>query len=212
VWNGTAWSIRMPAAGQGDNSGLAGVSCTSASNCIAVGFGGNTSGGPLAERWNGTTWSTQPVPLPAGALGGGLEGVSCASASACTAAGLWQDSPFGELPLAERWDGTSWSLQKPPAPAGGQAVLLAGVSCPSATSCTAVGSYQASGVALTLAEAWDGSSWSIQPTANPAGADESNLSGVACRSAGACTAVGFAIKHVGNLGGNKTQTLAEAEP
>lgn len=58
---------------------------------------------------------------------------------------------------------------------------------------------------LTLAEAWDGTSWSIQPTVNPAGFSE--LSGVACRSAGVCTAVGFVTKPSG-----KTQTLAEAEP
>src|SRR5262249_44337171 len=115
-------------------------------------------------------------------------------------------------PLAERWDGTSWSLQQAPAPAGSQGAFLAGVSCPSATSCTAVGGYQANSVPRTLAEAWDGSSWSVQPTANPAGADESALSAVICRSAGACSAVGYRIQHVGNLGGEKIQTLAEAEP
>ena len=58
---------------------------------------------------------------------------------------------------------------------------------------------------LTLAEAWDGSSGSIQPTVNPAGF--SGLSAVACRSAGACTAVGYRQDSSG-----KTQTLAEAEP
>jgi hypothetical protein len=213
VWNGTAWSMRPPAVGQGD-SGLAGVSCTSASNCIGVGFGGVTSGGqgPLAERWNGTSWSIQPVPLPAGAARAFLNSVSCTSASACIAVGSSLDSASNNSPLAERWDGTSWSIQQTRAPAGGQAVILNGVSCPSATSCTAVGSYQASGVPFTLAETWDGNSWSVQPTANPAGADDRALSGVSCRSAGVCTAVGYFSKRVGNLGASKTQTLAEAEP
>jgi hypothetical protein len=205
VWNGTSWSMRPPAVGQGD-SGLAGVSCTSASNCIAVGFGGNASGGqgPLAERWDGTSWSIQPVPLPAGAARAFLNSVSCVSANACIAVGASLDSASNNSPLAVRWDGTSWSIQQTPAPAGGQAVILNGVSCPSATSCTAVGSYQASNVTLTLAEAWDGTSWTVQPTANPAGAGESALLGVACRSAGVCTAVGYR--------GNPLQTLAEAEP
>src|SRR5262249_14222180 len=153
VWNGTSWSIRMPAAGQG-GSGLAGVSCTSASNCIAVGFGGSTSGGPLAEVWDGTSWSIQPVPLPAGALGGSVDAVSGPPASARPAVGAWRNSPFNTSPLAERWDGTSWSLQQAPAPAGSQGAFLAGVSCPSATSCTAVGGYQANSVPRTLAEAW----------------------------------------------------------
>jgi hypothetical protein len=73
---------------------------------------------------------------------------------------------------------------------------LSGVSCTSATACTAVGSYDN----VTLAEAWNGTKWSLEPTANPNGSQRSSLSGVSCTSATACTAVG---SH-GNL------TLAEA--
>jgi hypothetical protein len=214
-WNGTSWSLLKPPVptGAGDTS-LLGVSCVSANACIAVGSYRSKSGNvlTLAEAWNGTSWSIQPVPLPAGAARAFLNSVSCTSASACIAVGSSLDSASNNSPLAERWDGTSWSIQQTPAPAGGQAVILNGVSCPSATSCTAVGSYQASGVPFTLAETWDGTSWSVQPTANPASADDRALSGVSCRSAGVCTAVGYFSKRVGNLGASKTQTLAEAEP
>jgi hypothetical protein len=67
-------------------------------------------------------------------------------------------------------------------------------------------------VPLTLAEAWDGRSWSVQPTANPAGVTGSELGGVACSSPGVCTAAGSSFKQVGNKGGTAFQTLAEAEP
>ncbi len=45
---------------------LAGVSCNSPSSCEAVGEGVNEAGThlPLAERWNGSEWSQQPVPAP----------------------------------------------------------------------------------------------------------------------------------------------------
>src|SRR5215467_5538734 len=67
---------------------------------------------------------------------------------------------------------------------------LAGLSCPSSSSCTAVGNFtRGSGVAVTLAEHWDGRRWGIQATPNPS-AGGGFLAGVACASASACTAVG----------------------
>jgi hypothetical protein len=43
---------------------------------------------------------------------------------------------------------------------------------------------------LTLAEVWNGTSWAIQATPNPTGVKGTFLSGVSCKSAAACTAVG----------------------
>jgi hypothetical protein len=50
-------------------SRLLGVSCTSSTACIAVGYYKNSSEVvvPLAERWNGTEWKVQSTPNPAGA-------------------------------------------------------------------------------------------------------------------------------------------------
>jgi hypothetical protein len=75
-----------------------------------------------------------------------------------------------------------------------------------------VGNYQSGKHAhVTLAERWNGTSWSIQATPNPPGL-RAGLSAVTCPSAGVCTAVGLFGKHVGSGGTNKFQTLAEAEP
>ena len=53
--------------------------------------------------------------------------------------------------MAERWNGTAWAMQSIPNPNGsGQ---LNGVSCTSASACTAVGYY---GGYVTLAERWNG--------------------------------------------------------
>jgi hypothetical protein len=99
--------------------------------------------------------------------------------------------------LAESWNGSSWSIVASPDNGTGSNSLDS-VSCPSPSSCTAVGSYQtASGVAQTLAEAWDGTTWSIQSSPNPTVGNNSLL-GVSCLSASSCTAAGNHFSTVGD--------------
>jgi hypothetical protein len=117
--------------------------------------------------------------------------VSCNSSGGCTAVGDYTDSSGTQDTLAEAWDGTTWSIQTTPIPSGAEGSNLAGVSCTSTGPCTAVGSYtDSSGVKHTLAEVWDGTSWSIQTTPGPSGGQLPTLSGVACTTANGCTAVG----------------------
>jgi hypothetical protein len=66
------------------------VSCASPKYCVAVGYderadGGD--GGPIAETWNGRTWSVTALRLPAGTSGGALFGVACKSQKSCVAVG-----------------------------------------------------------------------------------------------------------------------------
>jgi hypothetical protein len=199
-WNGTGWAIQAtlnPSGAAG--SFLYGVSCTSATACTAVGTYHSSSGTflTLAERWNGTTWAIQASPNPNGATGSILNGVSCASATACTATGYYTNSGGTNLTLAERWNGSSWAIQTIPNPSGATGSFLDGVSCPSATACTATGTYLNGGVYLTLAENWNGTSWAIQVTPNPSGATGSVFNGVSCASATACTAAGYYTNSIG---------------
>jgi hypothetical protein len=184
-WDGTSWTLQAA-----PGSPFNGVSCTSATACTAVGEGddGTFLPGTQAEAWDGTSWTIQPTPNPSGASS--LSGVSCTSATACTAVG-YSNNGSTDLPLAERWDGSTWAIQTTPTPSGATDSSLSGVSCSSATECTAVGSYDdSSGVQVALVERWDGSTWTIQNTPIPSGATGSSLSAVSCTSATACTAVG----------------------
>jgi hypothetical protein len=204
VWDGTTWAVQTTPNPSARVNSLSGVSCTLATACTAVGNYVNGAGTDLtlAERWDGTTWTVQPTPNPTGAQSSSLSGVSCTSATACTAVG----NAGGQL-LAERWDGTNWTIQPTPIPAGARGGFLQGVSCTSATACTAVGGYTVSstGDQLTLAERWDGTTWTIQPTPNPSyGPLGVSLGGVSCTSATACTAVGETFDPGGNAA-----TLAE---
>jgi hypothetical protein len=81
-----------------------------------------------------------------------------------------------------------------PSPNAGRATTansLNGVSCTSPTACTAVGTYANSAADKTLAESWNGTSWSILPSPNAGLPDALNvLNGVSCVSTTACTAAG----------------------
>src|SRR5215472_11577223 len=58
----SAWSIVPSPSAPAPTDELAGVSCLSATSCIAVGdqVGANGVNRTLVERWNGTSWSVQP--------------------------------------------------------------------------------------------------------------------------------------------------------
>jgi hypothetical protein len=155
-WNGTKWSIEhTPKPTGASDSFLTSVSCASASACTAVG-GYGPAYVTLAERWNGTKWSIEHTPNPT-ASGSSLGDVSCASAGACTAVGSYPTGLRTNRTLAERWNGTKWSIEHTPNPTGASDSELSGVSCASVRACTAVGdgTYNGGATGVTLAERWN---------------------------------------------------------
>jgi hypothetical protein len=200
-WDGTRWSVvpnpNPRPAGTGDD--LSGVSCLSATACVAAGGAGTRKGvgKTLIESWDGTRWSVVPSPDP-GRYDNSLNDVSCASPAVCTAVG-WRDHPDGPYgrfkTLIESWNGIRWSVVPSPSPGPAKGSdQLDGVSCVSTTACTAVGQLQYPNSAQfykTLIESWNGTRWSVVPSPNPGPAkDGSALSGVSCVSATACIAAG----------------------
>jgi hypothetical protein len=69
---------------------------------------------------------------------------------------------------------------------------LQGVACDSSKSCVAVGgrSPTSTGPGGTLAETWNGTTWSVVKSPDPSGSTGAVLNGVACTSAKNCLAVG----------------------
>jgi hypothetical protein len=206
-WNGTKWTLEKPSIPEGfQAAAFRGVSCTTSTACTAVGnVEDNSVGGlALAERWNGTKWEIQTTPVasePKAPVGPyeGLAAVSCASATSCTAVGsAWRyreaEGVEVETSLAERWDGTKWTVQSVPTPAEAELPALFDVSCPSATQCTAVGSshWLAGGRVATLVR-WNGTAWNLESAtiAEEAPNNEfAELLGVSCLATGKCTTVG----------------------
>ncbi|HST69126.1 MAG TPA: hypothetical protein VLI94_05665 [Solirubrobacterales bacterium] len=155
-WNGVEWTQQTatePA--EAVESSLLDVSCTPTPNrCMAVGTWKNSGGErfTLAYRFNGvSTWTVQSTPNPSGSKESIFEEVSCATETSCTAVGNWDGSGSTKT-LAAEWNGSTWSLQSPPNPAGASFSSLFGVSCRS-TSCMGVGwSSNGAGTDSTLSE------------------------------------------------------------
>jgi hypothetical protein len=200
-WNGTIWKSMTvpPPVGTTSGGSLSSVSCTGIIRCVAVGqIGDGTGSTTLAYAWNGTSWTQQTLPAPpAGAVGPQLNAVSCSSATNCMAVGDADgDGGGGNTLFAEHWNGSIWTQQGPlPLPIGTVVSLLTGVSCKKLR-CTAVGwSFPAAGTTYknrhALAEYFNGTTWAIQPTAQPNA--HQYLSAVSCVAIRTCTAVGTSI-------------------
>lgn len=211
-WNGTSWSIvPSPIPGTGPTNGLASVSCTSPTFCMAAGTDNPPAGGTgtLIESWNGTAWTV--VPSPNRHKGDNdLSGVSCISPTSCMAVGSSGKSETQLVAtLVESWDGSVWSIVPSPNPYADQFLVagdsLAGVSCLSSTFCVAVGvAYAAGGPGgeLTVIEAWNGTAWSTVPSPDPSidmnPSPVNELSGVSCTSPTDCVSVGWDLNGPGD--------------
>src|SRR5207249_1971044 len=110
-WNGMSWSI-VPSnnSNAAQNNYLYGVTCTSTTNCWAVGYFFNgSSSQALIERWDGTAWAIAISPSTANRL----FGVTCGLAPECWAVGDYSPSGHAQT-LIENWDGTSWAIVSSP--------------------------------------------------------------------------------------------------
>jgi hypothetical protein len=123
-----------------------------------------------------------------------LMGSTCTSAWSCFAVG-GEFSSLGNNAqpnaLIDTWNGSTWSVGPNVTPPGSQASLLWGVACVTSSDCWAVGAQEPSNQQspVTLAEHWNGSSWSVVPTP----ADSGYLFSVTCTSTSDCWAVGASL-------------------
>jgi hypothetical protein len=118
VATGATWSVQRTPNARVANGSFAAGSCAGPAWCVAVGSTKDSSGtSPLAEAWNGTSWRVTAVPAPPGGTYSALDAVSCTAPTACTAVGRYTSNQNIRLTLAERWNGTAWSVQRTPNPA-----------------------------------------------------------------------------------------------
>jgi hypothetical protein len=179
IWNGSSWAIKKM-----NDTFVSGVACMSATDCTAVGYYPFKT---IMQRWNGTVWDY--APLPTNSLRSELIGISCATATSCMAVGTYQ-TYASLLPLGLLVNGTSYTNKPGALPSGATSASFSGVSCTSTTNCVAVGSSIGS-TSKTLAERWNGMTWTILSTPNPSSSSATYLNGVSCVSATDCTAVGY---------------------
>jgi hypothetical protein len=193
TYDGTNWTIApSPNSSPTEINILGTVSCTSATNCVAVGtFFGGAASSTLIETFDGTNWVITPSPNAPASKGNTLYGVSCVSPSACEAVGNYADSDFTLHTLVEKYDGTSWVITASPNTSQTQDNTLLSVWCTSSTSCVAAGNTgKPSPVQQTLLEGLSDTTWSIIPSPNTSPSQENSLGDVTCPDATECVAVG----------------------
>jgi hypothetical protein len=118
------------------------------------------------------------------------EAVSCATSTFCMSVGY--DNANG-VAFGEEWNGTAWNEVPVATPAGASSTYLDGVSCVNTTFCEAVGEFETEPghIETNVAETWNGSSWTVQTIAAPAGSSTSVLESVSCTSLTFCFATGW---------------------
>ncbi len=189
TWDGTKWAVTHSAnTTVSHDNDLIGVSCTSASFCMAAGAYVATDGSvrTLAAQWNGT--SRQLLrPRNIGSIDH-LRGINCRSTTFCFAVGDYYDGSRWRT-LVERWNGSTWSgVASPNAPEGDS--FLTGIGCSSTVFCMASGSYANGTADQTLVETWDGVAWRLLNPPNRDSMGDEGLPGVACTKPEFCMAVG----------------------
>jgi hypothetical protein len=142
------------------------------------------------------------TPNPGAAEDSFLDAVTCPSPTACVAVGHYEYEVRELYPkqatLVERWDGEHWRILRSPNPKGSQGAELTAVDCASPLNCMAVGFQRSStGAYSTLAERWDGRTWTILPTPSSGGSPDAELGAVSCSVPDRCIAVGFVQQRSG---------------
>jgi hypothetical protein len=202
--HGTSWTATeapLPAnAGASPIVGLLGVTCASASQCIAVGYytDSKLSYQGLLLTWHRSSWTATEAPLPAGAgtnPGANLSGIACPSASTCVATGAYMNSSSAYQGLLLAGHGSSWTATKAPLPAGTNAdpaASLSGVTCPPASTCTVTGYYSSTAGQEGLLLAGRGTAWTATKAPLPTTSTdpEASVGDVTCPATSACLAAG----------------------
>jgi hypothetical protein len=178
----------------GTQSTLAAVDLTSAGDGWAVGSAITTGG--LTERWNGQRFSLVSSPNILSTQGasafGGLSGVDALSATSAFAVGssafYGSDGLQHSTAVAERWNGTGWSLMT--VPNNPMINSFNDVKAFSASDVWAVGRAGDSLSGASLAMHWNGSTWTKVNTPSP-GTRDNTLLGVAGSGPNDVWAVGY---------------------
>jgi len=195
---GTNWTTENAPAGMGQ---INAISCPSATTCMVVGYGAPINLPVLAATTNGgMSWTNQN--LPPGVIQ--VLGISCPSTTTCSAVGAWTGAaaPSAEEDAAvitTTNGGANWTSESIPA----DSEELNGISCPSTTTCVAVGTvpYPPSecppfpfscpvSLDYSMSTTNGGTTWSGESGSSPGFAEGDSFQGVSCPSTSECMAVG----------------------
>ncbi len=202
-WNGSAWSVVPTPA---DSGYLFSVTCSSTSECWAVGASLDSQKNPLngiIYHWNGAQWS-EASRASSGQPFDEFDSVTCTDSSDCWAVGYAGPNQIqynflpgvapsltGGAALVEHWNGIDWTIVPTPGVSAPLGQELTAVTCTESSNCWAVGTtMDANGnPSSSLVDHWNGSTWSTTPSLDPS-TPANILTTVTCLDASSCWATG----------------------
>lgn len=170
-WLNGRWKLLAVPAVRGQRQTIfQGISCPTATKCVAVGNTEDNTRGrffhAFADVWSGGGWHVSTLRKAPSVF----VGASCPTANRCFASGYTFPSIRSYAhQLMETWNGSTWTTQHP-AQTAGLGGVLPHVSCVSTVICETVGyafSPNVSNSNEAISEVWDGSHWLGQVTPNP---------------------------------------------
>jgi hypothetical protein len=203
IYNGT--SLRptspVPTPKGLDGVTLDGVSCTTATHCVAVGTANGYTKSSQAElevamieTWDGAKWTLHNVTASSASSMLQVAGVSCATGSFCVLDGdsftVSSNSATIGTWLAA-WNGKTLTRMKSPV-----AMLPTAVSCATVSNCAVTGinpdiASSAAATTISSTEIWNGKAWRAAPVSWPKGTGESMTFALSCYAARTCEMVGL---------------------
>ncbi len=172
-WHDGRWTLMTtPAIPKQRYAEFQGVSCPTATRCVAVGDTVDYTRAEyyhaFAETWSGGKWHVSTLRR----LPSFFNGVSCPARNRCFASGgTFPSNHAFEHPLIETWNGRTWTTQQSARTSAPNTLSgLQHVSCVARNDCEAVGfsfNPNLSNSDMTLAEKWNGQRWTLQTTPNP---------------------------------------------
>jgi hypothetical protein len=154
----------------------------------------------LVEHWNGSAWTAAALPNPV-AGNNFLTGVAAIDANDVWAAGYGQANT--DHTFTYHWNGNSWAAVALPQPSSTSGQLLTGVAAINRSDVWVVGAFAGPSVVQTLAQHWNGSSWTTVSTPNAAGAGQNYFENVFATATSDVWAVGYSMT------GSTLSTLVE---
>jgi hypothetical protein len=178
------------------NVSLVSASADSPTDVWAAGFYATPSGGPAGtavEHFDGSTWSLAAAADEPNAANG-LSAVSATSPSDVWAVGSFTPNGGTSQPLAERWNGSAWSITPFRAASGRN--FMTGVKAFAPNDAWAIGNALNNSAITTYAAHWDGAKWS--PVSVPPAGGSTQLWGITGTSDNDLWAVGTARSATGD--------------
>jgi hypothetical protein len=198
AWEGAKWksvAIHAPKGTRFD--AMRGVSCQSATFCLAIGSDvGSGREQPFALIWNGSVVRSAPLPPRPSGVDTLLTDVACVAVNSCVVAGRSAGNSGAAELIVETWNGSKWILH---AMAEGKGISFAtpwGVSCVSLSHCMLAGDEvgPSTGMSRPYIAVWNGKTATTMKVPVPSGAKSPAMLGVSCISASDCAAIGADLR------------------